>query len=134
MQRNSGLYEANWQNALTTPGKAASVALQGATSFFRVVDGATTTVTPLTAFLSSDAERPATVSSATGLGSFSLDGNTLIYEITYSGLSGPATAAHIHAPADTTASTGVIIPFPNVPSSPSGTISGSVVVSDLHKG
>ncbi|HYV25895.1 MAG TPA: CHRD domain-containing protein, partial [Candidatus Eisenbacteria bacterium] len=134
LQRKFSLDDASWLNVLTTPDKSATVALQGAASFFRVVDGATTTVTPLTAFLSGDAERPTgNASTATGLGSFSLEGNTLNYYITFSGLSANASAAHIHGPTNTTASTSVIIPF-SPPSATSGVISGSTNVSDLFKG
>jgi hypothetical protein len=90
-------------------------------------------VTPLTAFLSGDGERPQVTTGATALGSFSLDGNTLTYNITFSGLSAPATMAHIHGPTNTTASIGVIVPF-SVPAATSGTISGSTNVSDTIKG
>jgi CHRD domain len=68
------------------------------------------------------------------LGSFSLEGNTLTYTITFSGLSAPATAAHIHGPTNTTGSIGVIVPFANVPSATAGTISGTTTVSDTIKG
>ena len=133
LQKKSNLDDATWQDVLTTTRQSESVALQGATAFFRVADNATNTVTPLTAFLSGDGERPQVTTGATGLGSFSLEGNTLTYNITFSGLSAPATAAHIHGPTNTTGSIGVIIPF-SVPAATSGTISGSVVVSDQYKG
>jgi hypothetical protein len=41
----------------------------------------------------------------------------LAYTVTYSGLSGPATAAHFHGPAAPGANAGVVIPFAN-PASP----------------
>lgn len=133
LQMKSSLTDPTWQNVLTTPRQSESVALQGGAAFFRVSDNATNTVTPLTAFLSGDGERPQVTTGATGLGSFSLEGNTLAYNITFSGLSGPATAAHIHGPTNTTSSIGVIIPF-SVSAATSGTISGSVVVSDQQRG
>lgn len=45
------------------------------------------------------------------------DTNVLKYKITYSGLSGPATAAHFHGPAAAGANAGVVLPFAN-PASP----------------
>jgi hypothetical protein len=45
------------------------------------------------------------------------DTNVLRYRITYTGLSGPATAAHFHGPAPAGANAGVVLPFAN-PASP----------------
>jgi len=45
------------------------------------------------------------------------DTNVLKYKITYSGLSGPATAGHFHGPAAAGANAGVVLPFAN-PASP----------------
>ena len=45
------------------------------------------------------------------------DTNVLKYKITYTGLSGPATAAHFHGPASAGANAGVVLPFAN-PASP----------------
>jgi hypothetical protein len=45
--------------------------------------------------------------------------NTLTWKVTYSGLSGPATAGHIHGPAAPGANAGVMIPFSSVASSTS---------------
>ncbi len=52
-------------------------------------------------------------------------GSELFYEISYSGLQGAATAAHIHGPADATTPAGVLVPLNN-PTGTSGTFSGSV--------
>ncbi len=134
IQKKSSLDDATWQNVLTTTRQTESVALQGGAAFFRISDNATNTVIPLTAFLNGDGERPQVTTSATGLGSFTLEGNTLTYTITFSGLSAPATAAHIHGPTNTTGSIGVIVPFANVPSATAGTISGTTTVSDAIKG
>ena len=40
--------------------------------------------------------------------------NTVSWKVTYSGLSGPATAGHIHGPAAPGANAGVMVPFSNV--------------------
>ncbi|MET3916079.1 hypothetical protein ABID97_002861 [Variovorax sp. OAS795] len=45
------------------------------------------------------------------------DTNVLKYKITYTGLSGPATAGHFHGPAAAGANAGVVLPFAN-PASP----------------
>ena len=55
-------------------------------------------------------------------------GNQLSYVVTYSGLGSAATASHIHGPADTTHSSGVIVPLAT-PSGTSGTISGTVLLT-----
>jgi len=40
--------------------------------------------------------------------------NTLTWKVTFSGLSGPATGAHIHGPAGPTANAGILVPFTNL--------------------
>lgn len=67
--------------------------------------------------LSGTQEVPPKQSGGTGTAMATLDGDKLTYEVTYSGLSGPATAAHIHGPAEAGANAGVLIPFAN-PASP----------------
>ena len=64
----------------------------------------------------------------TGLGSFTIVGNSLTYNVTYTNLSSPAVAAHIHGPAPTTANAGVIIPFAT-PTGTSGSTSGTAVLT-----
>jgi hypothetical protein len=85
---------------------------------------ATNTVLPFTVLLSGAAEIPAVDTTATGLGTLTIDGSNLTYNISFSGLSGPATAAHIHAPADATNNTVPAIFF-TVASETSGTIFGT---------
>jgi hypothetical protein len=46
------------------------------------------------------------------------DTNTLTWKVNYSGLSGPATAGHIHGPAAAGQNAGVLIPFSNVAAQP----------------
>jgi Cu/Zn superoxide dismutase len=83
-----------------------------------------------TAVLTGAKEQPAVQTSATGNGTVTLsaDRNTITYTVTFTGLTSNAIAAHIHGPFDPAAQTGgapVILPFANVPSSTSGTITGS---------
>jgi CHRD domain len=65
------------------------------------------------ASLSPSQEVPATASSATGSAEVMFNENTsmLSWKVTYSGLTGPATAAHIHGPAPMGQNAGVVIPF-----------------------
>ena len=67
----------------------------------------------ISARLSGAAEVPPVTSAATGSfdGSLTRDSNVLRYKITYSGLSGPATAAHIHGPVPAGQNAGVMVPF-----------------------
>jgi hypothetical protein len=51
----------------------------------------------------------------------------LSWKVTYSGLSGPATAAHFHGPAEPGKNAGVAVPIPNVGSSPA---EGSATLTD----
>ncbi len=62
-------------------------------------------------------------SSGRGMGTFIYDPATkeLAYNVTYEGLTGPATAAHIHGPAEPGANAGPVIPFPAAASPISGT-------------
>ncbi|MDP9097150.1 MAG: CHRD domain-containing protein [Pseudomonadota bacterium] len=88
-----------------------------------------------TAKLDATQEVPAKQAAGTGTGTMTLDGDKLTYEITYMGLTGAATAAHIHGPADAGANAGVAVPFP----SPASPIKGTVTltpqqVSDLKAG
>lgn len=54
---------------------------------------------------------------------------TLTWTITYSGLTGPATAAHFHGPAPAGKAAGVEVPVPNADKSP---IVGSAVLTDAQ--
>jgi hypothetical protein len=51
----------------------------------------------------------------------------LTWKLTYSGLSGPATAAHFHGPAEAGKNAGVKVPIPNATSSPA---EGSATLTD----
>jgi len=77
------------------------------------------TVVPLQATLSGAAEVPPKESPGSGTleASFDKSTNLLKWKLTYSGLSGPASAAHFHGPAMAGANAGVVVPFSN-PASP----------------
>jgi len=52
--------------------------------------------------------------------------NELSWKMSYEGLSGPATAAHLHGPARSGVNAGVAVPFPGTISSP---MSGQVILT-----
>ena len=70
------------------------------------------------ATLSSAAEVPSNASGGTGTLQASLDKSTnvLKWNLTYSGLTGPATMAHFHGPAMPGSNAGVVVPFPSASS------------------
>lgn len=77
--------------------------------------GSTTTVTPSVTFISTllpanEVRDQAVVSSATGTATYVLTGNILTYSVSVSGLTGPATASHIHA-APAGSNGNVIVPY-----------------------
>jgi hypothetical protein len=75
-------------------------------------------------------EVPPTDSAGTGSGNitWNSDTKTLSWSIEFSGLSGPATAAHFHGPADVGANAGVQIPITDL-ESPS---EGSATLTDAQ--
>ncbi|MDD1518334.1 MULTISPECIES: CHRD domain-containing protein [Bradyrhizobium] len=74
----------------------------------------------LKATLDGKSEVPANTSSATGTADLDYDAASkkLSWTVTYSGLSGPATAAHFHGPAEAGKNAGVAVAIPNAASSP----------------
>lgn len=72
------------------------------------------------ATLSGGQEVPPNASPGTGTAEVQLDKHTHIihWKVTYTGLTGPARAAHIHGPADPGQNAGVLIPFAAVGTSP----------------
>ena len=65
---------------------------------------------------------PPNTSAATGTADIDYDpaSKKLSWKLTYSGLSGPATAAHFHGPAAAGANAGVAVPIPNTASGSEG--------------
>jgi hypothetical protein len=98
---------------------------------------AQSTAIPFTAWMSGLMERPdMLINSATGSGTFSLEGNTLIFNVRYAGLSGTATAAHIHGPASAAQPAAVLInlaPFNGGSFGVAGTLSGRVTLTPAQR-
>lgn len=83
------------------------------------------------ATLSGASEVPPVTTQGNGTAQATLDtaSKMLTYTVTYSGLSGPATAGHIHGPAATGENAGVMIPFKPPLTSP---IKGTATLTDAQ--
>ena len=123
VQKKVSLTDTNWLDLFTTQNRAVTVAKDTESCMLRLQAQATNTILPFTVLLSGAAEIPAVNTPGSGLGTLALEGTSLTYRISFTGLSAPAIAAHIHAPGDATTNAAVAIPFSVVPST-SGTISG----------
>ncbi len=110
-------------------------------SFLGVANAAESAKTKLSQFsigfgatLKGASETPPVSANATGTATFTVSGTSVNYKITASGLSGNATAAHIHV-GSSTASGPVVLPFPAkaINNGPDGsvTISGSFTSADV---
>ena len=87
---------------------------------------------PYAVSLSGGGERPEPiVTSATGSGELTLLGNTLSYAITFSGLSSPAVAAHVHGPGTIEQTAGVLMPLADVSGS-FGVVHGEIELTDAQ--
>ena len=85
----------------------------------------------LKATLDAKSEVPANASAGKGTADIDYDAATkkLSWKVTYSGLSGPATAAHFHGPADPSKNAGVMVPIPGIATSPA---EGSATLTDAQ--
>ena len=83
------------------------------------------------ATLDGKSEVPPNASAGTGTADIDYDAATkkLSWKLTYSGLSGPATAAHFHGPAEPGKNAGVAVAIPGATSSPA---EGSAVLTDAQ--
>jgi hypothetical protein len=83
------------------------------------------------ATLDGKSEVPPNASAGTGTADIDYDPATkkLTWKLTYSGLSGPATAAHFHGPAEAGKNGGVAVAIPNATSSPA---EGSATLTDAQ--
>jgi hypothetical protein len=88
-------------------------------------------VVKLKAELAGTNEVPPTTSAGKGTldGSFDTASKQLTYTVTYSGLTGPATAAHFHGPAAAGANAGVAVPAQGPLTSP---IKGTATLTDAQ--
>jgi glucose/arabinose dehydrogenase len=130
LQKKSSLEDAAWQNTGFSSTDTASAAADTTAGFFRAFDVASQYRVPLTAYLSGPS------SPGFGTAIFALEGNVLSFNIRYSGLSSLANNAHIHGPASSSQSAGVLIPL--VPShvgplSTNGVFTGTLTITDEQR-
>src|SRR5215470_13815096 len=85
----------------------------------------------LKAALDGKAEVPANTSAGKGTADLDYDAASkkLTWKLTYSGLSGPPTAAHFHGPAEAGKNAGVAVAIPNAGTSPT---EGSATLTDAQ--
>jgi CHRD domain len=83
------------------------------------------------ATLDGKSETPPNASAGKGTADIDYDAATkkLTWKLTYSGLSGPATAAHFHGPAEPGKNAGVAVAIPNAGTSPA---EGSATLTDAQ--
>jgi hypothetical protein len=83
------------------------------------------------ATLDGKTEVPPNASTGTGTADIDYDAATkkLTWKLSYSGLSGPATAAHFHGPAEPGKNAGVAVAIPNAGTSPA---EGSATLTDAQ--
>ena len=85
----------------------------------------------LKATLDGKSETPPNTSAGIGTADIDYDAATkkLSWKVTYSGLTGPATAAHFHGPAGPADKAGVAVAIPNATTSP---VEGSAMLTDAQ--
>jgi hypothetical protein len=83
------------------------------------------------ATLDGKSEVPATTSAGKGTADIDYDAASkkVTWKLTYSGLSGPATAAHFHGPSEPGKNAGVAVAIPNATTSP---VQGSATLTDAQ--
>lgn len=137
VERKNSVTDGNWLPVASTTERSVMTAMIGSAGFYRVTGNATTAVVTFSASLSGAAERPTSVTtSGSGSGIFALEGDKLHFAVSYSGLSGAASAAHIHGPALASEPAGVLInlaPFNGGGFGASGTLSGTVTLTAEQK-
>jgi hypothetical protein len=79
--------------------------------------------------LKSDLKGSSTAAKGEAAVSYDTTSKQVTWRITYSGLSGPPTAAHFHGPAQPGANAGVAVPIPNPATSP---VQGSATLNDAQ--
>ena len=131
LQMKSVLTDSTWLDVVSTPDSAFIVPRVGDTAFYRVVSATDLTATAFSVWMNGGTQRPDPVDTpATGFGMLVVSGDLLVVNVRFTGLSGLATAAHIHGVATTAASSGVLVPL-TVPAASEGTITGAYDLSSL---
>jgi hypothetical protein len=108
-----------------------AVVAAAAIGIFAIAGTAQAEMMKFKAALTGASEVPANAEKGTGQATLDFDSVTkvLTYTVSYTGLTGPATVAHIHGPAAVGANAPPIIPFSNVQTSP---IKGTATLNDAQ--
>lgn len=110
VQAKTNLSETQFTTLEVVTQRSYAAAHGGAAGFFRIADLANATDLPMRATLSGLNERPnPVVATGSGTGTFVLKASALEVDVRYEGLSGVATAAHIHGPAGLSAAGPVLL-------------------------
>lgn len=117
------------QHRLTAFVIVAAVAGAGLTACLQQQKSAAPATMTFKAHLTNKDEVPPTAGAGTGDGTVVLNTatNEITWNVTFSGLTGPAIAAHIHGPGAPGANAGVLVGF-DPPKAPAGEIKGSNVI------
>ena len=109
----------------------ATLSLLAVSTAFLLASPALAEVVKYKATLDGSQQSPPVTTKGKGTATFSFDTakKKLSWNVKYSGLSGPATAAHIHGPADMGANADPVIPFKGKLKSP---IKGSATLTDAQ--
>jgi hypothetical protein len=107
------------------------IALAGMTLAAAVAFSGAASAEKMKATLNGATEVPANTTAGTGTADIDYDpaSKKLTWKVTYSGLTGPATAGHFHGPAEPGKNAGVAVPLANVGTSP---IEGSATLTDAQ--
>jgi plastocyanin len=137
LQRSTDLSDPDWETDAVVAAPTHTTRLGDPSGFFRIVDIAEHQGIPFTTSMSGAAERPEPINTeATGSGLFRLEGNVFTFNIWYENLSGPASAAHIHGPANAAEAAGIVIdlePFNGAGFDIQGSLSGQVLLTHEQK-
>lgn len=118
-----------WKTGITTTALMVGLAGCGAMQQGNTVN--------FNAKMSGNSEVPAVTTSGTGMAEASLNKDTKVlkWKVTYSGLTGPATAGHFHGPAAAGSNAGVAVPFASIASPIEGQATlTSAQIADLMAG
>ena len=132
VQHRAGLNDASWINLMTTTNTNIATLLSGSTGFLRVGSRASTTVIPLTAWITGENQIPTVASPGLGLATLSIEDDTLSFLIDYSGLQAEAQAAQIHGPA-TSSENANLLHLLAGPAGTTGALQGTVTLSAADK-
>lgn len=138
IERKNALDDDMWFPAASAVDSQGAAILSGDSGFFRVRAMDELSPTLMTAEISGAMERPNPITTdGRGSGNFRIDRDIIVFEIHYNGLSGPATRAHIHGPANTTQTGGVMIdlaPYHVGEFGTSGVFKGAARMTEAQKG